>query len=255
MVLMAAAWASPVYLRDGGLYLRGVIFQEDLSSGGGSGHFEPFYWYLGSGFLQTLPVVLFLPLAILHWRRERQFPAALVIATIILFVISCVPGKRRHYLLPVLPFLALGLATGIIYYARNSQRVRRLALVAVIGGVAAGPLYYGPILHWLRPEGDSEWAFISDVAESLPPNSTVICFGAMDEYLAWVRRDHHRIISVRNVAEAEAALLEGEGDRYVVASDDDVKALEQDPDIDTLRPVLEHEIDRKGPWLLAHLDR
>jgi len=253
LMLMFAAWAGPVYLRGGGEYLRGVLFQEDLSTGGGSGHFEPFYWYLGSGFLQSLPVILFLPLAIRQWRRERRFPAALVIAAVILFVISCVPGKRRHYLLPLLPFLALGLAAGIARLAQSHRVLRRLALAIVIGGVVAGPLYYGPILHWLRPQGDSEWDFITDVAEALPPDATVVCFGAMDEYLAWVRRDHRRIIGVETLAEAEAALSAGEDDRYLVASDDDLLALENDPDLDSLHPVLERRIDRKGPWLLAHL--
>jgi 4-amino-4-deoxy-L-arabinose transferase-like glycosyltransferase len=252
-LLMLGAWAGPVYLRDGGEYLRGVLFQEDLSTGGGSGHFEPFYWYLGSGFLQSLPVILFLPLAIRQWRRERRFPAALVIAAVILFVISCVPGKRRHYLLPLLPFLALGLAAGIARLAQSHRVLRRLALAIVIGGVVAGPLYYGPILHWLRPQGDSEWDFITDVAEALPPDATVVCFGAMDEYLAWVRRDHRRIIGVETLAEAEAALGAGKDDRYLVASDDDLLALENDPDLDSLHPVLERRIDRKGPWLLAHL--
>jgi 4-amino-4-deoxy-L-arabinose transferase-like glycosyltransferase len=154
--LTLAAWAWPVYLQDGGAYLRGVIFQEDLSTGGGSGHFKPFYWYLGSGFEQSLPVILFLPLAISQWRRERRFPAALAIVVVMLVVISCVPGKRRHYLLPLLPFLALGLASGIGGLIHRRPLLGKLALVIVIGGIAAGPMYYGPILHWLRPQGDPE---------------------------------------------------------------------------------------------------
>jgi 4-amino-4-deoxy-L-arabinose transferase-like glycosyltransferase len=255
LMLMLAAWAGPVYLRDGGEYLRGVLYQEDLSTGGGSGHFEPFYWYLGSGFLQTLPVILFLPLAIRQWRRDRQFPAALVIAAVILLVISCVPGKRRHYLLPLLPFLALGLATGIVAFAQHHQALRRLALITIIGSLAAGPLYYGPILHWLRPQGDSEWAFISEVAGALPPTATVVCFGSMGEYLAWVRRDHRRIIEARNLAEAEAALSAGDSDRYLIASKADWLTLENDPELGELHPVLEMDIDRKGKWLLAHRGR
>jgi 4-amino-4-deoxy-L-arabinose transferase-like glycosyltransferase len=255
LVLMLGAWAGPVYLRDGGEYLRGVLFQEDLATGGGSGHFKPFYWYLGSGFVQSLPAILFLPLAIWQWRRERQFPAALVIAALILLVISCVPGKRRHYVLPVLPFLAIGLAAGIAHFTQNLQVLRRLALVVVAGGIAAGPLYYGPILYWLRPQGDSEWAFITDVAKALPPTATVVCFGSMGEYLAWVRRDYRRIVEVRNLAEAEAVLRDTDDERYLVVSEDDLPRLQTNADLAALSPVLRHTIDRKGPWLLSVLRR
>jgi 4-amino-4-deoxy-L-arabinose transferase-like glycosyltransferase len=255
LTITLTAWATPVYLRDGGEYLRGVIFQEDLATGGGRGHFEAFYWYLGPVLLESLPVILFLPLAIRQWRRDRQFPAALAIAGVILFVISCVPGKRKHYLLPLLPFLALGLASGIAFVVEQHRRLRHLAIATVIGGMMAGPLYHGPILHWLRPQGDSEWDFITDVAEALPSGATVVCFDSMAEYLAWVRRDYGGIISVESLAEAEAALSAGDEDRYLVASDDDLLALEQDPDLGALHPVLEHSIDRKGPWLLARLDK
>jgi 4-amino-4-deoxy-L-arabinose transferase-like glycosyltransferase len=254
MVLMLAGWSWPVYLRDGGEYLRGVVFQKDLSSAGGSGHYRAFYWYLGPGFLNTLPVILFLPLAIRQWRREKQFPAALAITAVIFLVLCCVPGKRPHYLLPLFPFLALGLASGIAYVAQNHRLLRRLAIVAVVGGIAAGPLYYGPILRWLRPQGDSEWSFITDVARTLPPNATVVCFGAKYEYLAWVRRDHRRIIAVANSAEAKAALQAGDGDRYLVAPEEDLLALERDADLASLRPVLDHNLDHKERWFLAHLD-
>ena len=255
MGLMLAAWPWPVYLRDGGQYLRGVIFQKDLASGGARGHYEPFYWYLGPGLLLTLPMILFLPVAIRQWRREKQFPAALVIAAVFFVVISCVPGKRRHYLLPLLPFLALGLAAGIASLAQDQRFLRRAAIVMVVGGVAAGPLYYGPILRWLRPHGDPEWSFITAVARALPPNATAVCFGAKYEYLAWVRHDHHRIIAATNLAQAKTALQTREGDRYLVAPAEDFRALERDPDLKSLRPLLEQELYHKEPWLLGHHDR
>jgi hypothetical protein len=77
----------------------------------------------------------------------------MAIVVVMFVVISCVPGKRRHY---------------------------------------------GPILHWLRA---------------------------------------------------------GDEDRYLVAADDEFLALSQDPDLRALRPVLDRNIDRKGPWFLAYLDK
>ncbi len=250
-VITIAAWCLPIYLRDGGDYLRGVIFQENLATGGGTGHFEPFYWYLGSGFLQSLPVILFLPLAYRQWRREKRFPAALAIAAVILFIISCVPGKRRHYLLPLLPFLALGLARGLAGLAPGQHVLRGLAVAAIVASLAADPLYYGPILQRLRPRGDSEYYFITDVDKLVPPGAPVVCFGVMGEYLAWVRRDYHGIINVRTVEEAETALRLGNHDRYLVASAGSLKALNEDPDLALLYAVMSHPIKRQGTWLLA----
>lgn len=252
-IVMLGAWAGPVYLRDGGIYLHAVLFQNDLSTGGGTGHYQPFYWYLGSGFLQSLPAIVFLPLAIQQSRRERRFPAALAIAAVILVVISCVPGKRRHYLLPLLPFLGLGLAAAITGLAEWRKPIYRLARTTIIGGLLAGPLYYGPILHLLRPRGDSEWAFITEVARSVPPDATVVCFGAMAENLAWIRHDYRRIIDVTTLAEAETALTAGEDARYLVASKDDLSALQSSSNVASLRPLLDCNIDRKGHWLLAHM--
>lgn len=255
LVFTLIAWSCPVYLRDGGQYLRGVIFQEDLSTAGGTGHYAAVYWYLGPGFLQTLPVILLLPFAIRQWRQEKRLPAALLIAAAIFLIISCVPGKRRHYILPFFPFLALALAEGIAHFSQTHQRLRWLAIAIVAGGVAAGPLYYGPILYWLQPHGDTEWSFITQVAKALPPNATVVCFGAKHEHLAWVRRDHRRIIGVGNLAQAKSALLSGDGDQYLVVLENDLRALEQDLDVKSLRPLIAQEIDRKGRWLLVHLDK
>jgi 4-amino-4-deoxy-L-arabinose transferase-like glycosyltransferase len=253
MVLMLAAWSWPVHLRDGGQYLRGVIFQKYLSTPAGSGYYRSLSYYLGPGFLRSLPAILFLPLAIRQWRREKQFPAALAIAVVFLLVISCVPRKRPHYLLPLLPFLALGLASGIASLAQHRRLLRRLAIVAIVGGIAAGPVYYGPILHWLNPHGDPEAGFITEVARTLPPNATAVCFGAMHESLARVRHDHRRVIGVSNLAGAKAALQAGDGDCYLVASERDLLALKEAAVIKSFRPVIEHDIPHQGRWLLAQL--
>lgn len=255
LMLTIAAWSLPTYLRDGGAYLRGVIFQEDLPTGGGRGHFEPFYWYLGPGFLDTLPMILLLPFAIRRWRREDRFPAAFWIALVIFIVLSCVPGKRRHYLLPMLPFLALALASGFVALGHYHVWLRRAALTTLLGGVLAGPLYFGPILGWLRPQGDPEGAFVAEVLKILPPDATVVCLDSMAEYMAWVGGNHRRIVAVQTAEEAEAALRTRIGDCYLVASDVDFLKLKEDDDLEALQPVVERKIARKGPWLLAFLDK
>lgn len=59
IITTMALWAIPVYLRDGGVYLRGVIFQPDLDVGRGEG--GRFYYYVLYGLLFTFPMSLFAP--------------------------------------------------------------------------------------------------------------------------------------------------------------------------------------------------
>ena len=88
-----AIWAVPAYLRDGGHYLRGVIFQPDLDVSMGGNEKSIFYYvfyYVLYGIMFTFPYSLFLPFTIRDLRR-CGYSAPLAIAGAIFIVISCVP--------------------------------------------------------------------------------------------------------------------------------------------------------------------
>src|ERR1035437_9537737 len=135
LLATAAIWAVPAYLRDHGLYLHQVIFQRDLNLAEAVQK-KPFYLYFGVGFLLSLPLSIFLPAALLDCRRHG-YSSFLAMAAAILLVFSCVPKKRDHYLLPMYPFLALGIATAIVRRSETSLLVRRVTWTLVPLSLAA----------------------------------------------------------------------------------------------------------------------
>src|SRR4029077_9898999 len=106
LLATVAVWAIPAYLRDGGQYLHQVVFQEDLDVTRGASH-----WYslITPAILLSLPMGAFLPMAVRDLRRYG-YSAPLACAAAIFLVVQVIPKKRPHYLLPMYPFLALGLA-------------------------------------------------------------------------------------------------------------------------------------------------
>ncbi|HMH49275.1 MAG TPA: glycosyltransferase family 39 protein [Candidatus Acidoferrum sp.] len=147
---MAAAWAVPAYLRDGGQYLQQVILQEDLDVTKGASH-----WYslITPAILLSLPMGAFLPMAIRDLRRHG-YSAPLACAAAIFLVVQVIPKKRPHYLLPMYPFLALALAMTIVRHAADSTRIRRGACLAIAVGAAVVPLYFGVVARWVEHAED-----------------------------------------------------------------------------------------------------
>src|SRR3990167_8580219 len=144
-----AIWAVPAYLRDGGHYIRGVIFQPDLDvSMGGSG--KSVFYYVLYGIMLTFPYSLFLPLAIRDLRR-CGYSAPLAIAGAIFIVISCIPKKRQHYLVPFYPFFALGIAESLVRYYETSRLVRRAAQILIPLSIIAIPLYFVAVQPFVQP--------------------------------------------------------------------------------------------------------
>src|SRR3989304_6902335 len=144
-----AIWAVPAWLRDGGHYLLGVIFQPDLDVSKG-GNWKSVFCYVWDGIILTFPYSLFLPLAIRDLRR-RGYSAPLAIAGAILIVISCIPKKRQHYLFPFYPFFALGIAESLVRYYETSRLVRRAAQILVPLSIIAVPLYFVAVQPFVQP--------------------------------------------------------------------------------------------------------
>lgn len=189
IIITIALWAVPAYLRGGSEYLRGVIFQPDLDISKGAGG-KPFF-YVVHGFLFTLPLSLFLPLAIVDlWRRG--FSAPLSVAGVIFTVVSCIPKKRTHYLLPLYPFLALGIANSIAHYSKTNRTVQRVAWVLILFSVVAFPLFFTTIQPIIHPSKDAEIVFAKEVLSTIEPDAKLYCVKG-EEALAWVGREHERI--------------------------------------------------------------
>jgi len=142
------AWALPAALRGGDAYAHAIFFKQTLGRVSESfAHRRPWWWYA----LILPPLLLPWPLVlrgrIAGLRAALARPAVRLgllwtVPTVVAF--SFVSGKQGHYLLPVLPGIAIALGVAI---ARGHLRIR-VGLLAV-AVVAAGLLF--ALLPWLAP--------------------------------------------------------------------------------------------------------
>ena len=216
-----SVWAIPAYLRDHGEYLRRVIFQPDLdvSKGGNGG---PFY-YVWIVLLLALPLSLFLPVAIVDLRR-RGYSAMLAVAGAIFIVISCIPQKRRHYLLPLYPFLALEIAASIVRHSKTSKLVRRAAWVLIPLSVVAIPIYFAIIQPIVHPSEDPDMLFAKEVISVVEQDARIYCAKSGEE-MAWVGRQHKRICKLPIDSSASMVLRQAESKSYLVIDEHGLTAL------------------------------
>jgi hypothetical protein len=131
-----------------------------------------------------MPLALFLPLALYDLRRAYSAP--LTVAGAIFLIISCVPKKRPHYLLPLYPFLALGIAESMVRHGQTSQWVRRSMWVLLSIGVLSVPIYYGVALPRLHPQEDGDLYLARQILPHIETGATVYCVKTSDEAIAWV---------------------------------------------------------------------
>lgn len=219
-----AIWAVPAYLRDGGHYLRGVIFQPDLdvSKGGGGKSVFLYVWY---AIIFTFPYSLFLPLAIRDLRR-RGYSAPFAIAGAIFIVISCIPKKRQHYLVPIYPFFALGIAASLVRYRETSRLVRCVTQILIPLSIIAIPLYFVVIQPFAQPYKNSQMFFAKEILRTIEPNSRIYCVTGIDEVLAWVGRGYEEIRKLdRNDPSIDTILREAAAESYLVISEKNLTSL------------------------------
>ena len=180
---LAAIWVVPVFLRDHGQYLRSMLVQPDLDVTVEEKS-RVFLVYLWQGLAYSMPLALFLPLALYDLRRAYSAP--LTVAGAIFLIISCVPKKRPHYLLPLYPFLALGIAESMVRHGQTSQWVRRSMWVLLSIGVLSVPIYYGVALPRLHPQEDGDLYLARQILPHIETGATVYCVKTSDEAIAWV---------------------------------------------------------------------
>ncbi len=214
MILLLAVWAVPTWLRDGGGYLESILTQHDLTTGA-EGHRRNFFWYLGPLALTALPLTLFFPWVVKRW-KENGFSPLLAAAAVMLLVLSCVPGKRNHYLLPLFPFIALGIADAIVAFSHRSNLVRRGALILIPLFMLGYVVYYNLALPWLNPGGDPEYRFALETLRRAQ-GEKIVCQGGIDEELAWVQRGFSNLYSEPDGPELATRLAALDGNAYMAA--------------------------------------
>lgn len=160
---IALAWAVPAALHGGPEYARAIFLHQtfDRIQGVKTGtHAQPIWWYLVSLPIMLLPWPLVLRgrwAALKGLWRERavRLAFAWVVPTVIAF--SLIGGKQAHYLLPLLPGIALGLAIAL---ERSAFEVRTglFGIALALTGVAL----------CLLPHYASTYANLSFAAETSP---------------------------------------------------------------------------------------
>lgn len=240
-----ALWAVPAYFRDSGVYLHRVIFQPDLdvSKGGNGG---PFY-YVWMVLLLALPLSLFLPVAIVDLRR-RGYSAMLAVAGAIFIVISCIPQKRRHYPLPLYPFLALGIAASIVRHSETSKLVRRSAWVLIPLSVIAIPTYYAIVQPLVHPDEDPDMLFAKEVLSVVEQDARIYC-AKSEEEIAWVGRKHKRICKFPIDSSASMVLRQAESKSYLVIDEHGLTSLLKVTEPLPIELILARKIGREKSML------
>ncbi len=248
-VAVAGGWAWLAYRADGGAYLAAVIFQRDLVTGSAA-HAKPFYYYLGPVLATTAPAGLLLPWVVIMVKRRGYSPAAAV-ALAVVALLSCVPGKRNHYLLPFWPFYALALAECVYYFTVTRPAWRRRCLY-VIGLCLAGSLVYVTVGQQTgRQTGDPEWRFARQLAEVIPPEAPVVCHVIMAEPYAWTARRTVGLRETGSIAETRYWLNQARPGAYLVIARDQFDLLRQQRGVGRAQERLSFREPDGAEWLLC----
>lgn len=195
---MTLVYVLPAHLRDGGEYLRHVIFQPDLEGTGSE--VESFYLYLFWLFALNLPLTLLVPVAVRDIRRHG-YSAPLAMVGVIFAIVTLIATQRRHYLLPAYPFLALWLGSSIAHHLPRGRWMRRGAWTMVPVGMLITPLYFGTVLPLTHTEEPTR-RIVADVAQRVDPSAAVYAWKPFAEPLAWVGQRHEGIFILGDDDEA-----------------------------------------------------
>jgi 4-amino-4-deoxy-L-arabinose transferase-like glycosyltransferase len=214
LAMILTLWAVPLYAREGGEYLRGMWLKIGTDVGGEEGG-ESLLTYLWLSFVMTLPLSLFLPLAVTRSGRGGS-RAALGMAAATLVTMAFIPKKRGHYLLPAYPFFALGIASAIQGCSGSRPRIRRWAWGLVAMFVAAVPIYSTIVQPLMRPE-EPDLVFARDVLAAVESDAIVYCPEDLRETLAWVGQGYDRSRNLsRKDARAVRDLMNAPEGSYVI---------------------------------------
>lgn len=128
--MIGLAWALPAALAGGEEYANAILWHQVAGRVSNAfDHARPWYWYL-----PLLPLVVF-PWPLLRiWRGPIQASPlerfALVGSLPAIVLLSLVSGKQVHYLMPILPFVALWLAARLSRLEPRRSTAQSLFLAA-----------------------------------------------------------------------------------------------------------------------------
>ncbi len=212
--IIALAWAIPAALHGGPEYARAIFLSQtfDRIQGVKTGtHAQPIWWY-----------VVWLPVMLLPWPlalrarlsplrdlwRERGARLALAWALPTLIAFSLIGGKQAHYLLPILPGIAMLLAIAL----ERSAFVIRVGLASIVLIAIGIALALLPGYAATRPD----LAFVSDTWPAW--GAGVALLGVV--LLVFARRIHEPLWpalgTVAVVLLMKLALIQGTDPRYDV---------------------------------------
>lgn len=175
------AWAIPVYLRDGGHYLRSVLFQPELMLEKDSS--RPYYFYFGTAAQFLLPWTLLAPWVL---KDMRRFSPAPWIAAAIFFVLLLIPEKKGNYLAPWYPFAVLACVETVRRRA-ESRRWRIAGRTLIVAGLVFVPLNFGLIQPRRAGGGvDDDRETAEQILALLPAESWIVGQGGRAEAIAFV---------------------------------------------------------------------
>ena len=215
--IIGLAWAIPAALHGGEAYARAIFLNQTLDRIGGvkgtSAHGRPWWWYLAVFPLMLLPWPLAMRSGAVKLRELAaqlpwRFGMAWVVPTFVAF--SMVGGKQPHYLLPMIPGVALLLAFAL---ERDALRVRAGAFglfLVLFGTATAG-------LPWLAPRLPS----LAFAAEVSPLWGCIIAAIGVALAFGRTRFAQPAGAAVAMVAVAlviKLAVIQGSGDRYDVGA-------------------------------------
>jgi len=241
LLAVTAVWVVPVYLRDQGVYLHNAIFQPDLDVTQPVSD-KPLLMYFWVGLAYSLPLSLFLPLALVDLRR-RGYSAPLAMAAAILLVITLVPKKRDHYLLPLYPFLALGIADAMAARWESSPWIRRLTWTLIPSAVLALPVFFAVLEPLVAGGEDPEMRVARKILSVAGRDARFYVVNAHEEMLAWAARRSTGIVGLRIDGESLVPELRAAPPgAYVVISERRVAPLLQRTGPLPLKLVLEEKL-------------
>lgn len=224
---IALAWAIPAALHGGDDYARAIFLNQtfDRIEGvkGTSAHERPWWWYTVVFPLMLLPW----PLVVRgSWTRLRglidepamRLALAWLVPTFIVF--SLISGKQPHYLLPMIPAVALGLGLAM---DRSALHVRSGLFAVLLIGLGIGVALL-PLLAAQRPD-------LPVLADISPWWGTAI--GLLGLVLlggAWnsTRPSWPALATLTLMLLVKIVIVEGPGQRYdVTAAAQQVRAAQQ----------------------------
>lgn len=169
LFVIPGIWIQLLSYQEHGLqYLNKVLFQPDVNPVTGDEAYD-FTYYIRNELFLLFPAWFFLP-----WMIRRIYSKgidAYILVFLVFFVIlTLVPKKRKHYLLPAFPMFCLSAALSLRHYYEKSRGLRGLFFVFVPFGIFGLPLFYLGIQPSMYPKKDPNLRMAEYVNENARKN-------------------------------------------------------------------------------------